>query len=57
MTQFHFHVDVVDCRLCCCFFMTLSTPAAIIPVALKTVSLKVDILDFNHKYLMLGSGN
>ena len=38
------------------FFMKLSTPAVIIPDALKTVSVKVDILDFNHKYLTLGSG-
>ena len=33
------------------------SPVTIIPEALKTVSLKVDILDFNHKYSTLSSGN
>ena len=37
--------------------MKLETSAAISPEALKTVSLKVDILDFNYKYFTLGSGN
>ena len=32
------------------------SPVTIIPEALKTVSLKVDILDFNHKYSTLSSG-
>ena len=39
------------------FKVKLSTPATLIPEALKMFSLKVDILDFNHKYSMLRSGN
>ena len=48
---------IVECDFVVVFKVKLSTPATLIPEALKTFSLKVDILDFNHKYSMLRSGN